>query len=493
MSLHQTPISHRHLWVILTSAGLAAMVDWLFFQHTAGVSVAMFLLVLLAMLVWRGRGAMRRLDTRVLLVATLGLAASLANEPGPVNLFLALLSVVLLASAIRSPVSIHVGDWVNRWVQMFAIAWAKPFVDMSLVQRYRSRRGMRRGRLLLRIGAWLLPLGLGGVFVLLFAIANPVIETWFSDAGEHIQQWWTFTKLAPPERWMLWIAASMAAYALFRVRAKRGVFSAPAVPMGAIRRPLTIGRCLIVFNLVFAMQSGLDAIYLWGGASLPDGMTYAAYARRGAYPLVATALLAAAFVLVTFAPGKQPMAMKFARRLVLVWLAQNVFLTINAAWRLWLYVDVYSLTRLRFAAGVWMAIVALGLIWIVWRIVADRSNAWLLRVNALTVISMLYGLSFVNVDACIAGFNVARCREMSGAGPSIDMGYLRRLGPDAIPALCELAADANDDSTRVDASFLVYSHRIKLDRQLENWRGWTWRRHRLSQYLSEREAVVNQP
>lgn len=52
-------------------------------------------------------------------------------------------------------------------------------------------------------------------------------------------------------------------------------------------------RALVVFNAIFAVQTLLDAAYLWGGVALPDGLSYAAYAHRGAYPLIVTALLAA--------------------------------------------------------------------------------------------------------------------------------------------------------------------------------------------------------
>ena len=62
-------------------------------------------------------------------------------------------------------------------------------------------------------------------------------------------------------------------------------------------------RSLLLFNLLFAVQTGLDVVYLWGGVALPDGLTYAAYAHRGAYPLIVTALLAAGFVLAAMRPG----------------------------------------------------------------------------------------------------------------------------------------------------------------------------------------------
>ena len=65
-----------------------------------------------------------------------------------------------------------------------------------------------------------------------------------------------------------------------------------------------IVHCLAVFNIIFALQTLLDVIYLCGGAALPRGLTYASYAHRGSYPLIAAALLAAAFVIVTFRPGR---------------------------------------------------------------------------------------------------------------------------------------------------------------------------------------------
>ena len=55
-------------------------------------------------------------------------------------------------------------------------------------------------------------------------------------------------------------------------------------------------RALLSFNGLFAVQNGMDAAFLWGRAGLPEGLTYAAYAHRGAYALIVTALLAAAFV-----------------------------------------------------------------------------------------------------------------------------------------------------------------------------------------------------
>src|SRR5262249_20708237 len=76
----------------------------------------------------------------------------------------------------------------------------------------------------------------------------------------------------------------------------------PADEEGPLFGRTAILRSLVLFNTLFAVQSVLDATYLWGGLALPDGMTYAAYAHRGAYPLIVTALLAGGFVLAAMQP-----------------------------------------------------------------------------------------------------------------------------------------------------------------------------------------------
>ncbi|WP_213030895.1 DUF4153 domain-containing protein, partial [Acinetobacter baumannii] len=81
----------------------------------------------------------------------------------------------------------------------------------------------------------------------------------------------------------------------------------PQAPTASVRTVgffgvATILRSLILFNLLFALQTVLDMTYLWGKLALPNDLSYATYAHRGAYPLIVTALLAAGFVLIAMKP-----------------------------------------------------------------------------------------------------------------------------------------------------------------------------------------------
>src|SRR5262249_27238071 len=150
--------------------------------------------------------------------------------------------------------------------------------------------------------------------------------------------------------------------------------TAARLPGGGVASPELMLRALLLLNVVFALENGIDSVFLWGRVDLPLGLTYASYAHRGAYPLVAAALLVAAIVLV---PSRRAGAVgggRGARRLAYLWLAQTVALTGSAFQRLRLYVGVYGLTRLRLAAALWMLLIAFGLGAILVRLGLRRSN-----------------------------------------------------------------------------------------------------------------------
>lgn len=315
---------------------------------------------------------------------------------------------------------------------------------------------------------WALPVGLGGIFLILLMRANPILATWVS----------TLTNLAPTtigdiERVLFWVFAGLAVWPVLRLAPLRA-YMVPRLPVAgttslfrlphAVLNAASLWRALIGFNLIFAVQTAMDLTYLWGGASLPDGMSYAQYAHRGAYPLIATALLAGLFALLAqpFLPGR-----KGLKALLYLWIAQNVALTLSAVLRLDLYVQAYGLTYLRFTAMVWMGLVAAGLVAMIWQMVRVHSINWLIRVNAAMAVAVLYVLCFVNVAGIIATYNLAH-------------------HPQATPYVCQLGEGA-------DAA--IVAHERALGYQIcapsnmtlaapQGWRDWGYRNWRLRRNLT---------
>lgn len=130
---------------------------------------------------------------------------------------------------------------------------------------------------------------------------------------------------------------------------------------------------LILFNLLFAVENMLDIAYLSRALPLPRGMGMAEYVHRGAYPLIVTALLAGLFVLVTLRPGSSTAHVPAIRRLVVLWIAQNVILVASSIQRTLDYIDVSMFTALRIHALAWMALVACGLMLICWRMLREKA------------------------------------------------------------------------------------------------------------------------
>ena len=254
---------------------------------------------------------------------------------------------------------------------------------------------------------WFVPVVLGGIFVFLFVSANPLIEK-MDQPDEPRQRRFLYRRRtgAVLDRGIVGRLALHPRPVARQAGGWRKVWPRRRLRNSELPRSrhdffgvATILRSLILFNLLFAVQTVLDMAYLWGNATLPADISYAAYAHRGAYPLILTALLAAGFVLAAMKPGGPAEQSRVIRPLVYLWVAQNVLLVASSILRLDLYVQIYLLTWWRVAAFIWMVLVAFGLLLIVARIVLNRSNEWLIRANLITLTATLYICSLVNFAA----------------------------------------------------------------------------------------------
>ncbi|KAE9631766.1 DUF4173 domain-containing protein [Parasedimentitalea maritima] len=217
----------------------------------------------------------------------------------------------------------------------------------------------------------------------------------------------------------------------------------------------------------------MDIGVLTGGVSMPEGMTYARYAHRGAYPLVATALLAGVFAIATH---KMIKANKFQQKLLYLWLGQNLFLVITAVYRLSLYVEAYTLTYLRVAAFIWMLLVFAGLILTIIQIRQSKKIAWLVRSNLAVLAATLYLCCFVNFAYVITSYNI----QNANTANRFDERYICELGEQALPLILE-----QDQKTGIRMC-MGYHYGRPIFEPISDWREWGFRKWRLQAYLGEK-------
>jgi len=560
----------------------AALADFFFYGHVIGWTMGgFFCLLLVFLLVRHGRAIVcgrHRSWGWSLSIMTSGSCVSLVLEPGAIAFLLSLIGLGSLAMLARGAwVSDGFGwGWLVRLAGLWFFSAIRPVLDSRIVSRWRHRASNLSSRvkgvakLVWSVAGVLIPVALSLVFLGLFALANPIVADWMHRGIDKFHNFLSnITDYVSAIRILIWYFAAFGCWGLLRYRPCRSriFFNVPYVlkpgNVAAVDHPVhraaerkreevggasgpqsdqsqtqarstdlliwltgqyqsLIVRCLLAMNAVFALQLVLDSRYLVFGGQLPEGMTYAQYAHRGAYPLIATAILAATMVLAVFRPGGIAERSTWARRLVLLWIGQNVALVASAVWRLAAYVDVYTLTRLRVAAAVWMFMVAGCLFLLLWRIARSRNNYW------LTARAMGWGLialwlcSFVPFDPLIARYNVHNCREMGGHAGSIDLAYLEALGPDALPAIDHLIAhlpakvgnespsfvpepsdrgawyevdrvdhnargNGRDNPPSLQDQILSLRGRLsaELTGQMEDWRGWTVRRAWLKSQAGE--------
>ncbi len=489
LSTAQPVWSHLRARRGLVLIALVWLSDWLFFGRTPGISLVLFacILAFAAVTMVPHRAPARDLrQALALLVVALVPSLQAVNALSLAFVLAGLTTFTLLVNRRFA------GNMLMRlaMVRVFAATWpVRLMVDLARLLT-RKRAAAVNAFMPLSGAAWIVPVAFSLVFVSLFASANPLIGGW-------IRQLDLFGTLgdADPLRWGFWVAALVFCWPFLRVRTRtQAPVQAPAAePRGESPRleilfsELAVFRSLLLFNGIFGLQNALDATFLWGGAALPDGMTYATYAHRGAYTLIVTALLAAGFVLFATRRGAPSEHSARVRWLLLLWTAQNALLVQYCVVRLNFYVDAYALTYWRVAAFAWMGLVFAGLVLILAKFILGKSAAWLVRSNLICLFLVLYGAANINLPALIANHNV-RLHE-SRASRTIDTVYLASLGPAALPAIDQVLANPEQHGLTKwsSAELQLMGARNRLTRRVRrhaaDWRTWGWRLALIKAYL----------
>ena len=475
------------------AVGCVALADWLFYGWEVGISLALFLGVLGLAAIFSNRA---QAGDTFQIAPAIGLFAGLLPLVEEFNLLSVTVATVATAMSVivlTSPQSI---PWPKQLVEVATIPFRGPYLLIKDTIGALRHMSVWTPGWLGWLVAWIVPLCVFAIFLTLFSSANPLIEQ--SLMKIDLRKLFEFVSIL---RLGFWVFIACLIWPLIhrRIKSKSARVSQPELGDAPAMTDLDylLGtqatlRSLVLFNALFALQSTLDLTYLWGGAALPDGLTYAQYAHRGAYPLIATALLAGAFVLIAMRRGGPAEQSRLIRPLVITWIVQNVLLVISSIFRLDIYIATYSLTYLRLAAFIWMGLVAIGLLLILGQIVWRKSLYWLVSANAMMLAAVLYGCCFLNAPWLVASYNVEHSREVSGKGQTLDQRYICSLGPQALPAVEHRREKFSDFLSEKQYGCSVDTRETFLSTmRAKNWRDWSFRAWRLKRYFANN--LVNVP
>jgi hypothetical protein len=264
----------------------------------------------------------------------------------------------------------------------------------------------------------------------------------------------------------------------------RSLGAASAAEMTRGRRLGTVeaATVLTLVAALFAAFVGLQLAYLFGGRDTMSiaGLTYAEYARRGFFELVAVAMLAGMLVVALDLLVVARSRAQLAASLVLLGLTGVVLW--SAFVRLRLYQDAYGWTELRFVVVVaigWLAVAIGATSWLLVR----RATRWTLHVLGVMVLITVAGMNVVGPQAFVADRNLERALHPTlvppGGNAGLDAAYIASLGDEAVPAVVA-AYPGLGPSEQGDMAIFLEERRRQLatDPELAGWPSWNLTRER---------------
>lgn len=273
------------------------------------------------------------------------------------------------------------------------------------------------------------------------------------------------------------------------------VFIARLSPPAARKKPLfrldMIEASMVLgsVNILFLVFVIIQARYFFGGQANinAEGYTYAEYARRGFYELLAVSIMTIGLIVTldmqtTRKREEQP----FFHLLVSTMIALTFVILLAAFRRLALYEEAYGFTRIRVMSAVFMIWLAI-LLGVLLAAVLRRRRAWFWTGALVTALGFVLSLNVLNMDGFIARRNIERFHDTG----KLDVEYLLTLSDDAIPSVVRLVDNNRLNETQREQLLRGLGERLYLldqDRDVRSTTGYHVAKSRAWHALNRQRA-----
>lgn len=207
---------------------------------------------------------------------------------------------------------------------------------------------------------------------------------------------------------------------------------------------ILLSSLLIVYTLFVVIQFK----YLFAGSSLPNGLTYTDYARKGFFELLALTFVNIVLILTSIKlTKKSEIKWSLLTKIFCHYLcAVTLVLLISSFYRMFLYTNDDGLTRLRFFVMGFLIFEAIGLLITFLYIAKPKFNICLMY----TIIALVYYmiLNIIPTDNIIAKNQIDKYLE----NERDDLAYIFTLSADAAPAI-EFLLDNTTDNEMIEEAY----------------------------------------
>ncbi|WP_410770148.1 DUF4153 domain-containing protein [Fontibacillus sp. BL9] len=468
-------VSRREVIALLAGFTLAAAHQYLFYGHSLGLSVPIFVVLFYAYLFLCAGERIRRPFTWfgwLSFAAVLLLSMTYALFANPVFHSLNVLAlpclILLQTTYILSPKTRSWGDLrmiLDAFDHLFPqnlrhFATFFNLLKSFIVRKMGDRSRKMAGKVLLGL---LIALPLLIIVVSLLTSADSSFERLLSGIPDWLNRWFSFGEIVFRLAWIVLIGLLLFGYLWGFVsprpeQPEQREGEAAGVPGVNVRGvdasnieikfdPVITATVLIVVNIVYLLFVSLQFSYLFGAwrGMLPEGSTYAEYARSGFLELVFVTAINFAILIGTLVFSGQAghWLRKWNNWMLYILVGCSCVMLVSAYTRLIMYEQAYGYTYIRFLVHAFMIFLALLFLCAGLRIYF--ASIPLLKCFVVIGLVAYVAINYANMDRVIATKNMELYKE-SG---TIDARYLTGLSADVVPQLIRFSRDKDlDDLNR---------------------------------------------
>ncbi|MFA6322764.1 MAG: DUF4173 domain-containing protein [Candidatus Buchananbacteria bacterium] len=257
---------------------------------------------------------------------------------------------------------------------------------------------------------------------------------------------------------------------------------------GLIEAGILLGTTSLLY-LIFVI---IQVKYLFAGhnaiASL--GFTYAEYAHKGFAELILVSLITFAIIFLTerFVVCSSSIHAKIFQWLCLILTALIFVIMASAFLRLYIYEQAYSFTLLRILVQAFIIWIAAVFTWLLVKIFLSLKDSVFIFGSFVSILLFFAVFNLFNPDAYIARKNI----EQFAAAEKLDLKYLSTLSADAVPQIVKLleykdVKDNQGNDLSESARLYLKELEIKLkDPSYQNWQSFNLARAKAINVINQK-------
>lgn len=282
---------------------------------------------------------------------------------------------------------------------------------------------------------------------------------------------------------MIIFSMFLAAYAIFAYLAKRKIRE--EVKDVRSGEPVIMITIIGILSVIYLFYSVIQILYLFlGKLSLPEGYTYAEYAREGFFQLLVVCIINLILVLVSIRFFKKS---RILQAILIIVSACTYIMLASSALRMIMYIRYFYLTYSRVLVLWTLAVLFILLTGLVITIFKEKFPLFRYGIIVVSVCYLI--LAFAHPDYWIAKINTENINKVQAEGenaffcgePYDDYCYLATLSLDAASVVKPVLEEKSSYLCRKEKRWM---NRFSTNQEKMNWQN--WRSWNLSRYLASK-------